>query len=162
MVTITPIITRHQGLEYREMGAGGGQGDLDQVHELELTDVAAVGRLLEICRTRFSDHPDLGEKVRAWLTKYVMSGDAIKLDTSIISSLLDEDKDVGSDDIPLDRLLTALDALTANQVKDPESTEITAKPRSRSIVCISGWSSTQMTDHASRHFHILVMRHMES
>ena len=34
---------------YSEVGAGGGDEDLNQVHELALNDVAAVEKLIEIC-----------------------------------------------------------------------------------------------------------------
>lgn len=34
-VRITPIVSRHKGIEIAELGAGGGHGDLNQQHELE-------------------------------------------------------------------------------------------------------------------------------
>lgn len=37
-VRITPIVSRHQGIEIAEIGAGGGQGDLNQRHELDTGD----------------------------------------------------------------------------------------------------------------------------
>lgn len=60
---ITPIITRtNTGADIPELGAGGGGGDLEQVHELELNDTAAVGRLITLCSARIQD-PHLLAKV---------------------------------------------------------------------------------------------------
>ena len=38
-----------------EAGAGGGGGDLNQVHELELDDATAVEELIELCKTEIKD-----------------------------------------------------------------------------------------------------------
>lgn len=63
VVWITPIITRtNTGEDVAELGAGGGGGDLDQTHELELNDTAAVGRLITLCSTKIQD-PHLLAKV---------------------------------------------------------------------------------------------------
>ncbi|KZF22039.1 hypothetical protein L228DRAFT_283232 [Xylona heveae TC161] len=56
VVHIIPIISRlGNGLELPEVGAGGGQGDLLQVHELELSDTTAVGSLMNLCKTQVHD-----------------------------------------------------------------------------------------------------------
>ena len=63
VVWITPIITRtSNGADVPELGAGGGGGDLEQIHELELNDTAAVGRLITLCSSRIQD-PQLLAKV---------------------------------------------------------------------------------------------------
>lgn len=63
VVWITPIITRTStGADIPELGAGGGGGDLDQQHELELSDTAAVGRLINLCSDNIQD-PRLLAKV---------------------------------------------------------------------------------------------------
>ena len=82
VVNITPIITRHAGHEYAEAGAGGGHGDLSQIHELELTDVAAVGSLMELCGKHLQDKPELLQRVLGWLGKSVKSGGRnVRIDT---------------------------------------------------------------------------------
>ncbi|KAJ5929018.1 hypothetical protein N7454_006866 [Penicillium verhagenii] len=49
-VYITPIVNRDRdGAEIPEVGAGGGGGDLYQVHELELPDESALAALEKLC-----------------------------------------------------------------------------------------------------------------
>ncbi|KAI9705946.1 MAG: Protein artemis [Candelina mexicana] len=56
VVTITPIISRlSTGAELPELGAGGGGGDLNETHELELDDAGEVGMLLKLCVDKVSD-----------------------------------------------------------------------------------------------------------
>ncbi|EEQ87763.2 DNA repair protein [Blastomyces dermatitidis ER-3] len=60
-VYITPIVSRmDDGSEIPELGAGGGQGDLYQSHELELQDDFAFQQLLNVCSERIQD-----EEIRA-------------------------------------------------------------------------------------------------
>ncbi|KLJ10019.1 hypothetical protein EMPG_14575 [Blastomyces silverae] len=55
-VYITPIVSRmDDGVEIPELGAGGGQGDLYQSHELELQDDSAFQQLLNVCSERIQD-----------------------------------------------------------------------------------------------------------
>jgi hypothetical protein len=49
IVHIIPIITRVNGAEIAEAGAGGGQGDLDQKEELEAGGLPDVDRLMKLC-----------------------------------------------------------------------------------------------------------------
>ncbi|KAM0806338.1 beta-lactamase-like protein, partial [Usnea florida] len=56
VVYIRPILSRsHEGIVLHELGAGGGGGDLNQVHKLELNDAATVRDLIEMCKTRILD-----------------------------------------------------------------------------------------------------------
>jgi len=55
VVSITPIISRHAGVDIRELGAGGGHGDLDQIHELDLSDPVAVAHLFALCQKTITD-----------------------------------------------------------------------------------------------------------
>ena len=48
LVWITPIISRSNGVELEELGAGGGGGDLYQKPELEILDDAAVEMLSKV------------------------------------------------------------------------------------------------------------------
>ncbi|GAB1216408.1 hypothetical protein ATERTT37_005622 [Aspergillus terreus] len=55
-VYITPIVNRTaDGTRIPEVGAGGGGGDLYQVHELELPDQSAVEQLEKLCLERVTD-----------------------------------------------------------------------------------------------------------
>ncbi|OJD15301.1 hypothetical protein ACJ73_08991, partial [Blastomyces percursus] len=55
-VYITPIVSHmDDGSEIPELGAGGGQGDLFQSHELELQDDFAFQQLLNLCSERIHD-----------------------------------------------------------------------------------------------------------
>ncbi|KAK5171313.1 uncharacterized protein LTR77_004457 [Saxophila tyrrhenica] len=58
-VRITPIVTRHNGVEMAELGTGGGQGDLAQQHELEFLDPSSVGQLMALCATKLQGQPQL-------------------------------------------------------------------------------------------------------
>lgn len=55
-VYITPIVNRTKdGTEIREVGAGGGIGDLYQIHELELPDQSTLAELGNLCLKHISD-----------------------------------------------------------------------------------------------------------
>ena len=127
VVHIRPIITRHAGIEYEELGAGGGHGDLDQIHELELNDVATVGSLMELCQTRLKHKPELKDKVLAWLYKTVQQkASFVKVDiTSFLEALYPGDEDHLAD-VPLDRLVLALQRLVEERPSNdlPKSNRI--------------------------------------
>ena len=128
VVRITPIVTRYQGVEIAELGVGGGQGDLDQVHELEIQDVMAVAQLIALCGDQLKGQPKLHLEVVQWLEKLVTSGrSAVKLDFEGFWSMLrnnDDDEDI-LDDIPLDRLVPALAKLVIgkSEVTRPDMTQ---------------------------------------
>lgn len=55
-VYITPIVNRTKdGTEIPEVGAGGGIGDLYQIHELELPDETTLAELENLCLKHISD-----------------------------------------------------------------------------------------------------------
>jgi len=119
VVNITPIVTRHAGVEYQELGAGGGHGDLDQIHELELNDISAVGSLMELCSKRLQDKPELLQKILAWLGKSVKQGGRdVRIDTArFFETLYGEEGLEALEDVPLDRLVNALEALVQEQAQ---------------------------------------------
>lgn len=99
------------------MGAGGGQGDLDQIHELELNDIAAIGNLMDLCNSKFGDDPTLLQKVINWLTQSVKQGGRnVRIDTTAFFNALyhDDDATDSMEDIPIDRLVNALEKLVAD------------------------------------------------
>ncbi|KAK8203363.1 hypothetical protein M8818_005341 [Zalaria obscura] len=135
VVRITPIITRHQGLEYAELGAGGGQGDLDQVHELELNDIQVVAQLMALCSAKLAGKESL-PKLLNLLAKHLQSGGTnIRLDTL---SLLEQHGGEGDadgledmDKIPLDRFLPVLAKLGVGDGEDMVRSK--HSPRTRQI-----------------------------
>lgn len=56
-VRITPVISRHQGVEMAELGAGGGHGDLHQQHEIDLSE--GLVNLVALCVQKLSNQPEL-------------------------------------------------------------------------------------------------------
>ncbi|KAJ5697319.1 hypothetical protein N7488_011003 [Penicillium malachiteum] len=61
-VYITPIVNRTlDGTEIPEVGAGGGAGDLYQMHELELPDESALANLENLCAKHIPDPEALAQ-----------------------------------------------------------------------------------------------------
>lgn len=61
-VYITPIVNRtRDGAEIPEVGAGGGIGDLYQVHELELPDESTLAELENLCLKHINDKERLAQ-----------------------------------------------------------------------------------------------------
>jgi len=67
-VVIIPVVTRMNGIELMEKGAGGGKGDMDSAQEVELPDAIAMNHLLVLCQKRIKDEAALKE-----VTEYIMS-----------------------------------------------------------------------------------------
>lgn len=113
-VRITPIISRYKGVEMAELGVGGGQGDLDQHHELEVGDTSLVGHLIALCATKLQDQPQLRTSVMEMLTTIINERvESISLDGSGLiddSGLASKDVDdlMNVDELPLERLVPAL------------------------------------------------------
>lgn len=95
-----------------ELGAGGGKGDLDQQHELEVGDVGALGMLMSLCATKMQDRPELLSSVMQMLASIMR--DPVRAITLDSTALHPEQADWNQDDIaefeqmPLDRLIPAL------------------------------------------------------
>lgn len=125
------------------MGAGGGHGDLDQVHELELNDLSAIGSLMELCNTRLSDQPELQQKIFTWLGKSVKAGGRnVKIDTTAFFDALHDGDNEGADeldDVPLDRLVTALGKLVSEDPKENkiQATSIVSSILSSPCLCLT-------------------------
>lgn len=112
-------------MEIAELGAGGGQGDLNQQHELEVPDAAVIGQLMALCASKLHGQKGLLSDVLEMLSTTVsdrmrnikledfnMAGDigAIPQDEPLDTSTLE--------DFPLDKLVPALVRLvTQNQRK---------------------------------------------
>lgn len=101
VVWITPIIARSKdGVAIPELGAGGGEGDLTQAHELELSDPKAALELMRLCLSNIHDK-QMQEKTLSFLSSALSSHrKCVSLD-----SLGLEDY---HDSIPLERLTELL------------------------------------------------------
>lgn len=109
VVHIIPIITRSNGTEIAELGAGGGKGDLDHKEELETGGVAELGRLMEVCAATIQDEKLLS-KILALLHEALGSNDGkVNLEMQLQKASVD------SQDGPSLRTLVA--ALSTNATK---------------------------------------------
>ena len=110
-VRITPIISRHNGIEMAELGAGGGQGDLNQQHELEIGDTAVVAQLMALCATKLQGQPQLQSSVLQMLSSAISDHrPSIALDDFSLTATHGS-ADAGVDDLdelPIDELVPAL------------------------------------------------------
>ncbi|GAB7351741.1 hypothetical protein MBLNU459_g2325t2 [Dothideomycetes sp. NU459] len=124
VVRVTPIITRHNGIDIAEVGAGGGQGDMDQIYELELDDITAIGQLIAMTTSKLHDNPQLQSSLLDWLSKIMMQGGAsVKLDIGEFWNELQGDGNDLShgqdlDNLSLDRLIPALARLVSGTSLD--------------------------------------------
>ncbi|GAB7329712.1 hypothetical protein MBLNU13_g01444t1 [Cladosporium sp. NU13] len=116
-VRITPIISRHEGVEMAELGAGGGKGDLDQQHELEVGDTNALGLLMSLCATKMQDQPKLLSSVMEMLASIMRDPvRAIALDFAALHSEQpgeDQENITDFEEWPLESLIPALVSLAA-------------------------------------------------
>ncbi|TKA79551.1 hypothetical protein B0A55_02738 [Friedmanniomyces simplex] len=136
-VRITPIISRHNGMEIAELGAGGGQGDLDTHNELDVGDAAVVGQLIALCASKLQSQPQLLASVMELLTGFISKQiSSVSLDDSGFiedcARAVDEADFVNVDELPLERLVPALAKLVtkAKQKKSypsPNSPKISSK-----------------------------------
>lgn len=131
VVRITPIIARRRGIEIAEVGAGGGQGDLNQTHSLELYDEGTVQQLLMLCAKTLKAQPQLKTQVVEWFSNLIKGGrESINLDLEI---LRDETQNISQseepadefdlDQLPIDRIVPALLRLITGKSKQKDSTK---------------------------------------
>lgn len=104
-------------MEMAELGAGGGKGDLDQQHELEVGDTSALGMLMSLCATKMQDQPKLLGSVLGMLASIMKDPvRAIALDSAILHANqtgMDHEDISELDQLPLDSLIPALASLAA-------------------------------------------------
>lgn len=113
IVHIVPIISRSNGIEIAELGAGGGKGDLDQKEELETADIAAVGRLMELCAQSIND-PELLSKVLKTLQYALTTGSAF-VDFGLH---LQRESQFSENDLSLQKFVAALSTSASKQQQD--------------------------------------------
>jgi hypothetical protein len=121
-VRIVPIITRLEGdIEVQELGVGGGKGDLDQVHELDMQDVAALESLLTLCGSRIKD-----DEVRAKVSAMLISSHRSRRGRMLLDrAVTGKDFEADSPDMKLDRLVDRLVEF-ATRKNDAESQTMTS------------------------------------
>lgn len=122
-VFIKPIITRDRtGVEVPELGAGGGKGDLYQIHELELPDEVTVQKLEEVLSEHIADEGVLSQTRKTLKLAFTSKHRVLSLDDF---GLADDA------DIPLKDLAYML----SNTKKLPESFLKHESPGNATIVC---------------------------
>ncbi|KAK6003357.1 hypothetical protein QM012_001202 [Aureobasidium pullulans] len=132
VVWITPIIARHKGYEIAEIGAGGGHGDLNQTHSIELYDLSSVQQLLAICNRALQAQPELKEPMKEWFSTLMKNGkESIDLDLEILRDEVEitsqdgrPDDEFDLDNLPIDKLVPALTRLITGKSKQEEEDRI--------------------------------------
>ncbi|KAJ5084758.1 hypothetical protein NUU61_009337 [Penicillium alfredii] len=99
-VYIVPIVNRTaDGAEVPEVGAGGGTGDLYQIHELELPDEAALAELEKLCFQHIHDEQALSQMRTDLLKAYQSRRQVLSLDSYGVKE---------EEEISLEKLVTML------------------------------------------------------
>lgn len=109
VVHIVPIVTRLNGAEVAEIGAGGGKGDLDQKEELETGHVADVGKLMELCAKQIKDEALLS-RVLALLQTALDEGKG----NIHLNAALQKESQNSEDDLSLHTLVSVLSTHATN------------------------------------------------
>jgi DNA cross-link repair 1C protein len=100
-----------------ELGAGGGKGDLDQQHELEVGDAGTLGMLMSLCATKMQDQPQRLSGVLQMLASFMQDPvRTIAFDSAMLhpdtTGLVPEDM-AELEQLPIDSLIPALASLAA-------------------------------------------------
>lgn len=103
-----------------ELGAGGGQSDLNQRHELEVWNSEQVGELMAFCAKKLQGQPQILSGVMQLLTSAIADGvNSIELDdfTSTAQTRMSQPDEIGYTDLdgmPLEKLVPALAKVVTN------------------------------------------------
>jgi hypothetical protein len=121
IVHIIPIITRANGTEIAELGAGGGKGDLDQKEELQMGGIADLQKLMELCVKTIQDEQLLSKVLGLLHQSLAQSNDIIDLDMQM--------RKVGAesqDGLTLQKLVAALSANASRSIaiEEPQNRKI--------------------------------------
>jgi hypothetical protein len=127
-VRITPIVTRYQGQEIAELGAGGGQSDLNQRHELQFWTSEEVGKLMAFCITKLEGQPQILAGVIELLASVISKEiSTLELDdfASTAQTGMSQPHETGYldlDGMPLEKLVPALAKLvTSGKLKESQA-----------------------------------------
>ncbi|KAL4763393.1 putative DNA repair protein [Aspergillus foveolatus] len=81
-VYVIPIISRtDKGADIPELGAGGGLGDLYQIHELEVPDQNSLDQLEQLCSEKIHDHQALSKAKEALSAAFRSNTKVLSLDS---------------------------------------------------------------------------------
>jgi DNA cross-link repair 1C protein len=116
VVEILPILTRENGREVRELGAGGGNGDLRQFQEVEMQDAIALQRLIEFCVSKITNETTL-EKVKS-VVRQVHRSRTGKLYLDILGDL-NESQETENTHVKLDWVVERLIKAAQAESDDP-------------------------------------------
>lgn len=136
-VYITPIVNRTSDRgEIPEVGAGGGLGDLYQVHELELPDKAALAELEQLCLQHIQDKDVLSQMQEAISKAFNSRKKTLSLDLYGVKE---------EDEISLERLVTKLGQnLSGEEPLGSQSTKTNLPSSIVSLHCLL-WYTTYLT-----------------
>ena len=142
-VSITPIVSRHNGDELAELGAGGGKGDLNQQHELEVWDAQLMGQLMALCASKLQGQPQLLTGVLQMLTSFIDEGrQSLALEDLASTTNLGmwESQEVALEelyDLPLEKLVPLL-------------AKVVTKMKQKKVQTGNMNGARQLADHARR------------
>jgi hypothetical protein len=161
-----------------ELGAGGGKGDLDQQHELEVGDTSALGMLMSLCATKMQDQPKLLSSVMELLASIMRDPvRAIALDFAALHPEQpgeDQENVTDFEEMPLEGLIPALvslavkageqgnadvTAVSARLEKDPTNHNISFPKQIVSTLPCYHWLSEIVTDSLRRRSPTLATLH---
>jgi hypothetical protein len=99
------------------LGAGGGKGDLDQQHELEVGDAGTLVMLMSLCATKMQDQPQRLSSVLQMLASFMRDPvQTIALDSTMLhpdQTGLNHEDVADLEQLPIDSLIPALASLAA-------------------------------------------------
>ncbi|KAF2128190.1 hypothetical protein P153DRAFT_319566 [Dothidotthia symphoricarpi CBS 119687] len=121
VVHIIPIVTRANGTEIAELGAGGGKGDLAQKEELQTDGLAEISKLMELCAQTITDEESVS-KVLALLQRTLDGGDG----TMNLDMQLQKPSQDSQDDPSLYTLVAALSSYVSK-------IKLASKPQNKTI-----------------------------
>ncbi|KAL9022170.1 MAG: hypothetical protein Q9185_000570 [Variospora sp. 1 TL-2023] len=120
VVWITPLISRSKEGDVRELGAGGGGGDLVQNHELELAGPETGQRLIELCKSHIQDTNVL--RLIDRLVRDALYSRKMTIDLNVLGRSLREDA------VPLDRFACLLGHVANREDSLPDSSMSVSSP----------------------------------
>lgn len=112
-----------------ELGAGGGHGDLNQQHELEIGDEIMVRQLMDLCASKLDRQPHLLKGVLDMLSSLIDERrQRLALDaTALVANESAESENIddlaGLDELPIERLVPALVSVVDRIKQNREITE---------------------------------------
>jgi hypothetical protein len=114
-VHIIPIVTRSNGVDIAELGAGGGKGDLDQKEELETGGITELGKLMEVCAENIHDEQLLSKVLALLQQTFPPSDGKLDLDMQLQKASIES-----QDGLSLRMFVSVLSSNASNSVTKQE------------------------------------------